>query len=208
MNSSEQTRPSDVFWRAPRPAQQHRFEQILTTTIEIAREGGYEAVQMRSVAQRSGVSLGTAYTYFQSRDNLVYRAMLAWQARQFEETVGGEARNFAELESAITQLLGSFQAEPRLMEAFIKATLSSDPYVLAHHQQFDFGWWTKVQPVFAVLEPDLAELAPRMFTDVFYANAVRWAYGQIEFAEILSHLLDIIRLVSQASEALGSAEIA
>src|SRR5260370_40152778 len=61
---------SDAFWAVPRSAQQDRYERVMRATIDLAREGGYNAVQMREVAKRSGVALGTVYTYFQSRDNL------------------------------------------------------------------------------------------------------------------------------------------
>jgi AcrR family transcriptional regulator len=43
--------------------------------MELAAEGGYDAVQMREVAARAEVALGTLYRYFASKDRLLVAAM-------------------------------------------------------------------------------------------------------------------------------------
>ena len=47
-------------------AQRERRQRILDATLTLASRGGYEAVQMRAVADRAGVALGTLYRYFPS----------------------------------------------------------------------------------------------------------------------------------------------
>ena len=37
--------------------------------MRMASEGGYEAVQMRAVAEESGVALGTIYRYYSGKDD-------------------------------------------------------------------------------------------------------------------------------------------
>lgn len=44
---------------------------ILTTAISMFQELGYESTTMRGIAERSGVALGNAYYYFQSKEHLV-----------------------------------------------------------------------------------------------------------------------------------------
>jgi TetR/AcrR family transcriptional regulator, cholesterol catabolism regulator len=48
-------------------AQRERRKRILDATLAIASKGGYEAVQMRAVAERADVAVGTLYRYFPSR---------------------------------------------------------------------------------------------------------------------------------------------
>ena len=43
--------------------------------MELAAEGGYDAVQMREVAERADVALGTLYRYFPSKVHLLVAAM-------------------------------------------------------------------------------------------------------------------------------------
>ena len=61
-------------------AQRDRHRRILDATMALASKGGYEAVQMRTVAERADVALGTLYRYFPSKIHLLVSAL----AREFE----------------------------------------------------------------------------------------------------------------------------
>jgi AcrR family transcriptional regulator len=61
--------------RPPPASQRARRERILDAAVELAAEGGYEAVQMREVAERADVALGTLYRYFPSKVHLLVSAM-------------------------------------------------------------------------------------------------------------------------------------
>src|SRR6201981_3859484 len=61
-------------------AQRERRQRILDATLALASKGGYEAVQMRAVADRAGVALGTLYRYFPSKIHLLVSGL----AREFE----------------------------------------------------------------------------------------------------------------------------
>ncbi|HEX7716933.1 MAG TPA: TetR family transcriptional regulator, partial [Marmoricola sp.] len=63
-------------------AQRDRRRRILDATIELASRGGFDAVQMRAVAEKADVALGTLYRYFPSKIHLLVSAL----ARQFEDT--------------------------------------------------------------------------------------------------------------------------
>jgi AcrR family transcriptional regulator len=52
-----------------------RRERILDAATELATEGGWEAVQMREVAERAEVALGTLYRYFPSKVHLLVSAL-------------------------------------------------------------------------------------------------------------------------------------
>jgi AcrR family transcriptional regulator len=58
-------------------SQQERRERMLGATAELALEGGWDAVQMREVAQRADVALGTLYRYFPSKEFLLVSVMIA-----------------------------------------------------------------------------------------------------------------------------------
>ncbi|MBV8930755.1 MAG: helix-turn-helix transcriptional regulator, partial [Mycobacteriaceae bacterium] len=61
-------------------AQRERRKRILDATLAIASKGGYEAVQMRAVAERADVAVGTLYRYFPSKVHLLVSAL----GREFE----------------------------------------------------------------------------------------------------------------------------
>ncbi|MEZ5269259.1 MAG: TetR family transcriptional regulator [Microthrixaceae bacterium] len=48
----------------------------MSTTLTLAVEGGWGAVQMREVSARADVAIGTLYRYFPSKENLLVSVML------------------------------------------------------------------------------------------------------------------------------------
>jgi AcrR family transcriptional regulator len=46
-------------------------EHILSTALRLFRDDGYEETSMRAIAEASGVSVGNAYHYFDSKEHLV-----------------------------------------------------------------------------------------------------------------------------------------
>ncbi|HTF51778.1 MAG TPA: TetR family transcriptional regulator, partial [Pseudonocardia sp.] len=58
------------------PAQRDRRKRILDATMALASKGGFDAVQMRAVAERGDVALGTLYRYFPSKIHLLVTALI------------------------------------------------------------------------------------------------------------------------------------
>jgi AcrR family transcriptional regulator len=61
-------------------SQAARRRRVLDATLELAAEGGFDAVQMRDVAAAADVALGTVYRYFTSKERLLLEAMAEQQA--------------------------------------------------------------------------------------------------------------------------------
>src|SRR5579863_10703356 len=56
-------------------AQRERRKRIIDATLALASKGGYDAVQMRAVAEKADVALGTLYRYFPSKIHLLVAAL-------------------------------------------------------------------------------------------------------------------------------------
>ena len=61
--------------RAAEPAARRR--RLIDAAVGLAAEGGYDAVQMRDVAARAEVALGTLYRHYSSKDQLLLAALAA-----------------------------------------------------------------------------------------------------------------------------------
>lgn len=61
---------SKLIGRTP-AARAIRSDRIVRVAMELAAEGGYDAVQMREVARRANVSLSTLYRYYTSKEDLI-----------------------------------------------------------------------------------------------------------------------------------------
>src|SRR3954453_4201978 len=53
-----------------------RKRRILEAAVRLARQGGYDAVQMRDVAAGAEVALGTLYRHYTSKDQLLLAVQL------------------------------------------------------------------------------------------------------------------------------------
>ena len=47
-------------------------QKLIDTALRLFRDDGYRATTMRRIATEAGVSLGNAYYYFASKDDLVH----------------------------------------------------------------------------------------------------------------------------------------
>jgi TetR/AcrR family transcriptional regulator, cholesterol catabolism regulator len=109
--------------RTPPASQLARRERILDAAIALATEGGYEAVQMREVADRADVALGTLYRYFPSKVHLLVSAMgrtfveLEQSAERSQDPGTPEERVYRVI-AAVTRYLAE---QRRLSGAMIRA---------------------------------------------------------------------------------------
>jgi AcrR family transcriptional regulator len=99
--------PDAATVRTPPASQLARRERILDAAIALAGEGGYDAVQMREVADRADVALGTLYRYFPSKVHLLVSAM---------------GRTFVELQSSVQPADASSTPEDRVYRVVAAVT--------------------------------------------------------------------------------------
>lgn len=110
-------------------AQRRRREAILEAAAALATKGGHDAVQMRDVAEKAGVALGTLYRYFPSKTHLLIAvmqdrtaALVRATARRPPEGDGPAERVIALLEGANAGL----QRTPGLADAMIRSIMFAD----------------------------------------------------------------------------------
>src|ERR1700734_1631611 len=68
-------------------AQQARRQRVIDAAMALGLDGGYDAVQMRDVAARGHVAMGTVYRYFTSKDHLLAAALVHWVG-QLDQRLG------------------------------------------------------------------------------------------------------------------------
>lgn len=113
-------------------AQRERRKRILDATIALATKGGFDAVQMRAVAEHADVALGTLYRYFPSKIHLLVSAL----GREFEQAEtsrsGKPIPGDTPHERVMFVLHGStrsLQRNPNLTEALTRAFMFADASV-------------------------------------------------------------------------------
>ena len=112
------------------PNQLARRRRVLEAVIGLVADGGIEEMQMRELAERSGVALGTVYRYFSSKDHVVAAALVEW-AGQLDQSVSSRplpSGTMAErLKALLRQGVRPFRREPNFAALMMRAASSNRP---------------------------------------------------------------------------------
>ena len=112
-------------------SQAARRGRVIDAALELGAKGGYDAVQMRDVAQSAGVALGTIYRYFSSKDHLLAEALVAW-ADELGQKVSKRPPKGETVAQRVIDVLRratrTMELEPKLSEAVVTALSSTDPH--------------------------------------------------------------------------------
>ena len=187
-------------------AQRERRRRILDATIALAVEGGFEAVQMREVADNADVALGTLYRYFPSKIHLLVTAL----DRQFERAevlsrsrkIPGDTpheRVMAILGTTTTAL----QRQPKLTEALTRAFMFADATVA--DEIHDVGMKLTSMITHAIdgtdgtdetREPTPEDQAiVRVIGDVWLSGLMGWVTGRTTAADVTKSVDVAVRLL-------------
>jgi len=180
-------------------AQRDRRKRILDATLALASKGGYDAVQMRTVAERADVALGTLYRYFPSKIHLLVSGL----AREFERTqerldrrpIPGETP-YDRMLYVLGRITRSMQREPMLTEAMTRAFMFADPS--AANEVNTVARLTEQMFTKAMHEgePSAEDIAiARVIGDVWMSNLVVWVTRRASTDDVSHHLDLAVRLL-------------
>ena len=186
--------------------QEARRRRILEASTRLACGGGFDAVQMREVAESSGVALGTLYRYFPSKIHLLVSVL----ARDLETTSQRLVKSPPAGDTPAERVLlvlgrttRALQREPDLTEALTRAYMFADASASAEIRQVGVqvtrllltGLREPGDPRgFEGPTPD--ELAViRMLGDVWLASLVQWVTGRTSTTDVKSSIETAVRLL-------------
>jgi TetR/AcrR family transcriptional regulator, cholesterol catabolism regulator len=194
------------------PTQLARRRRITAAVIDMLEETGAESIQMRDVADRSAVALGTLYRYFPAKQQLLAAAMVAWNERLAERLVAErrsrQARNTGPAAASevvervvglYTRQLRAFQRGPNFARLEVELQTSTDPYVVETLVERSVANRSAVFDAMEGIPAERARLASLAIGSTMLNSLVLWTTGRIVFAEALRNVEDVCRLV------LGSA---
>jgi len=180
-------------------AQRDRHRRILDATLALASKGGYEAVQMRTVAERADVALGTLYRYFPSKIHLLVSAL----AREFERNqerldrrpIPGETP-YERVLYVLGRTTRSMQREPMLTEAMTRAFMFADPSAANEVNTVARLMERMFTKAMHEGEPSADDIAiARVIGDVWLSNLVAWVTRRASADDVSNHLELAARLL-------------
>jgi TetR/AcrR family transcriptional regulator, cholesterol catabolism regulator len=174
------------------PSQRDRRRRIIDATLALAAKGGYDAVQMRAVAERADVALGTLYRYFPSKIHLLVSGL----AREFERaqekleriTIPGETPS-ERLIFVLSRNTRMMQRDPHLTEAMVRAFMFADTSAAAEVEQVGRLMEAMFAKAMRIDEPSEHDRAVfHLIADVWMANLVAWVTRRASAADVANRL--------------------
>jgi len=173
-------------------AQRDRRRRIIDATLGLASKGGYDAVQMRAVAERADVALGTLYRYFPSKIHLLVSGL----AREFERAKDKLERGTIPGDTPAERLIfvlnrntRAMQRDPHLTEAMVRAFMFADTTAAAEVEQVGRLMEDMFAKAMGIENPGEHDRAVfHLIADVWMANLVAWVTRRASAADVASRL--------------------
>lgn len=185
-------------------AQRERRKRILDSTLALASKGGYEAVQMRAVAERADVAVGTLYRYFPSKVHLLVSAL----AREFERIDSrrklppGQTPQ-ERMHLILGQITRAMQRDPLLTEAMTRAFMFADASAAAEVDQVGRLMDRLFAKAMSDGEPTELQLSiARVISDVWLSNLVAWLTRRSSATDVAARLELTVDLLLGGSKAI------
>ena len=165
---------------ASRPSSRQR---MLGAALVLVSEGGYDALQVRALAQRADVSSRTIYTNFDSLESLVIVAIAEQSVPLYERFMRSPPRNrtpAGRVNTLISDFTDIMTANRRVTLALLRALLSGKEDVVDYVTAF--GRILEDMLVTAIAAPDPnekdRELA-EILQNVWFSALIGWAVGTV-----------------------------
>jgi AcrR family transcriptional regulator len=180
-----------------------RRAKLIETVIDLVREVGPGAVQMRDVAERSGIALGTVYRYFSSKEHLLAAALCDWQERLARRVLVPRAGEEAEASGDITERVLSyvrkeirgFARNPKIAELMVQVHVSSDPYARDALARMSAVNDQVMAKLLAGVAPERVEPIKLALGAVLMSCLTYWVTGRETLTDLNTQIESVTRLV-------------
>ncbi|MFF9237801.1 TetR family transcriptional regulator [Streptomyces sp. NPDC014801] len=179
--------------------QEERRRRILRASAQLAGRGGFDAVQMREVAEASQVALGTLYRYFPSKIHLLV-AIMQDQLEHMHGTLRKRPPAGASAAERVAETLmrafRGLQREPLLADAMVRALTFADRSVSPEVDQVSRQTTAIILDAMGLQDPGPAQLsAVRVIEHTWHSALITWLSGRASIAQVKVDIETVCRLI-------------
>ncbi|MFJ6526057.1 TetR family transcriptional regulator [Streptomyces longwoodensis] len=189
--------------------QEARRRRILQASARLAGRGGFDAVQMREVAECSQVALGTLYRYFPSKVHLLVATMQD-QLEHLHATLrrrppAGDTAS-ARVAETLMRAFRALQREPHLADAMVRALTFADRSVSPEVDQVSRQTTAIILDAMGTPDPTPGQLAAvRVIEHTWHSALITWLSGRASIAQVRTDIETACRLIDRTDPMPGGA---
>lgn len=180
------------------PRQRDRRERLIDAAISLLQTEDYDNVQVKEVADRASVSLGTLYNYFYSKERLFAEALVKWadslpasiRSRPLSDAPPGDR-----LKEAVHRALRAFERRPQMARLVNVLTMSADSSAAEVMARMDQSTSDAYLQALSAIDPVVARSVVDVVNAVFSVALREWSLGRITMHQVHDRLDSAIGLV-------------
>lgn len=178
--------------------QRDRRDRLIDAAIALLETHEYEQAQVKDVADLAGVSLGTLYNYFLSKERLFAEALVRWadslphnvRSRPLADTTPA-----GRLTEAVHRALRAFERRPQMAHLVNVLMMSDDPHAREVMVRMDRATADAYFHALASIPPADARDMVDVVNAVFTVALREWTRGRISIEEVYRRVDRAIALV-------------
>lgn len=180
------------------PRQRDRRERLLQAGLDLLATDDYEQVQVKDIADRAGVSLGTLYNYFFSKERFFAEVLVRWadnlptnvRRRPPAQTAPDER-----LKDTIHRALRAFEKQPQMARLVNILSMSADPMAGEILTRMDRSTTDAYLQALVGIDAQTARRMVEVVQTVFAVELREWSLGRKTMREAHDRLDSAIELV-------------
>jgi AcrR family transcriptional regulator len=175
-----------------------RRKRVIDAAMELAADGGYEAVQMRDVAEKADVALGTLYRYFPSKDQLLVAALGEWAStleRRLKQKPPPGDTPADRVIDVLRRASRALEREPRVTGAMVTALSSPDTEAADTKNEVYETLRSIISSAIGDGPVDSPDKVVRVLGYVWFAALVSWVGGMAQAGLMADELEMAARLL-------------
>jgi AcrR family transcriptional regulator len=173
------------------PAQQQRRARILQAGADLLAGREYDHIQMRDVAERADVALGTLYRYFASKEHVFSAVAVQW-AESLRYQIGRHplqgGTNAERLYDVFQRAVRAFQLRPQFYRVIMMMQASADPFAREYNERLSQGTLETFAGALQGLPDDIALGIVSVSEAVLDTNLRAWVTGRTPIGAVYDAL--------------------
>jgi AcrR family transcriptional regulator len=189
--------------RAATPAQRQRRSRIVSAAAYMLTDTPYDEIQIKDVAERAELALGTLYRYFPSKEQLFSHALLEWSSR-FEEAVLGRRPSGdsdpERLRTTLARAARAFERSPNFFQLITVLEVSRDPEVVRSFATFSNSFSAALSDSLCETDPDDRDAVVDVLVALLGSLMRGWWLGRISMREVHDRTDSAIALLYRGAD--------
>jgi TetR/AcrR family transcriptional regulator, cholesterol catabolism regulator len=178
--------------------QRARRQRVIDAGLELLETRDYDKIQVKDVAERAEVALGTLYHYFSSKEHLFAEVLVKWAATLRTDITKHPLKSTTpadQLVEALHRSLRAFERQPQLAKLVGTVETSADPYAAEIHMRLERTMRGIYVELLEGIEPETATAIVKVVEAVFGSMLRTWSVGRIEMSVVREQLDETVALL-------------